>query len=78
MIHKFLKVYLFVAILFSDFLMFADDNPGTGMEDESGNTDGSVEDGPAAPISGWMIYMILLGIAFAFYYFKKRKAVESV
>jgi len=70
MVRKFLKVYLFVAILFSDFLMFADDNPGTGMEDENGNTDGSVEQ---APINGWMIYMMLLGICFAFYYFKNRK-----
>lgn len=71
MVHKFLKGYLFVAILFSDFLMFADDNPGTGMEDENGNTDGSVEQ---APINGWMIYMMFLAICFAFYYFKNRKA----
>ena len=74
MIHKFLKVYLFVAILFSDFLMFADDNPGTGMEDENGNTDGSVEQ---APINGWMVYMMILGICFAFYYFKNRKVQVS-
>lgn len=72
MIHKFLKAYLFVVILFSDFLMFADDNPGTGMEDENGNTDGSVEQ---APINGWMIYMMILGLAFAFYYFKNRKSI---
>ena len=74
MVRKFLKVYLFVAILFSDFLMFADDNPGTGMEDENGNTDGSVEQ---APINGWMVYMMILGICFAFYYFKNRKAQVS-
>lgn len=72
MIHKFLKAYLFVVILFSDFLMFADDNPGTGMEDENGETDGSVEQ---APINGWMIYMMILGLAFAFYYFKNRKSI---
>lgn len=72
MIHKFLKIYLFVVILFSDFLMFADDNPGTGMEDENGETDGSVEQ---APINGWMIYMMILGVAFAFHYFKKRKSI---
>ena len=74
MVHKFLKGYLFVAILFSDFLMFADDNPGTGMEDENGDTSGSVEQ---APINGWMIYMAILGICFAFYYFKNRKAQVS-
>lgn len=72
MIHKFLKAYLFVVILFSDFLMFADDNPGTGMEDENGDTGGSVEQ---APINGWMIYMMILGLAFAFYYFKNRKSL---
>ena len=75
MVHKFLKGYLFVAILFSDFLMFADDNPGTDMEDETGSTDNSVEE---APINGWMVYMLILGIAFAFYYFKKRKQQQSV
>lgn len=74
MIHKFLKAYLFVVILFSDFLMFADDNPGTGVEDENGGTDGSVEAEPA-PINGWMIYMTILGLAFAFYYFKNRKSL---
>ncbi|RYY71154.1 MAG: hypothetical protein EOO13_04130 [Chitinophagaceae bacterium] len=76
MVHKFLKAYLFTAILFSDFLMFADDNPGTGMEDENGEIDGSVE-ADYAPINGWMIYMALLGICFAFYYFKNRKAQVS-
>lgn len=76
MVRKFLKVYLFVAILFSDFLMFADDNPGTGMEDENGNIDGSVET-DYAPINGWMIYMMMLGICFAFYYFKNRKTQVS-
>lgn len=74
MVHKFLKVYIFVVLLFSDFLMFADDDPGTGMEDEYGNTDGSVEE---APINGWMIYMMVLGIAFAFYYFRNRKSVTE-
>ena len=76
MVHKFLKGYLFAAILFSNFLMFADDDPGSAMEDESGNTEGSVETG-LAPINGWMIYMLLLGIAFAFYYFKKQKQQKA-
>jgi len=76
MVHKFLKIYLFVAILFSDFLMFADDNPGTGLEGENGEIDGSVEADPA-PINGWMIYMMIIGIGFAFYYFKNRKTQVS-
>ena len=76
MVHKFLKIYLFVAILFSDFLMFADDDPGTGMEDENGGIGGSVEAEPA-PINGWMVYMMLLGLCFAFYCFKNRKTQVS-
>ena len=74
MIHKIFKAYIFVVILFSDFLMFADDNPGMGMEDENGNTDASVED---VPIISWRINMPILGVAFAFYCFKNKKtAIE--
>jgi hypothetical protein len=70
MVHRYLKIYLFVSILFWDFVMFADD-PGTGFEDENGNTDGSVE--TAVPINGKILWLIFMGIVFAFLFLKKQK-----
>ena len=67
MINKYLKIHLFAMIMLGDFLMFAQD-PGTDLEDEYGETDGSVE---AAPINGKLILLAIAGILFSFYYFKK-------
>lgn len=71
MIHRFLKIYIFATILLTDFIMFADDDPGTGFEDEEGNTDGSVEDG--APINGKLLWLAIAGIAFSYFYFKRMQ-----
>lgn len=68
--HKFLKIYLFLFLLFSDFILFAqDEDPGTDFEDETGNTDGTVE----APINGKILWLAIVGTAFAFHYIKTRK-----
>ena len=71
MVHKLLKIYIFVVILLTDFIMFADDDPGTGFEDEGGDTDGSVED--AAPINGKLLWLAVAGIAFIYFNFRKRQ-----
>ena len=71
MTHKFFKIYIFIVVLLSDFIMFADDDPGTGFEDENGDTDGSVED--AAPINAKLIWLAIAGIAFIYFSFKKRQ-----
>lgn len=70
MIHRYLKVYIFLTVLLSDFLMFADDDPGTGVEDETGDTGGSVED---VPVNGKLIWLAIVGIAFSFYYFRRNQ-----
>lgn len=70
MIHRYLKTYMFLTILFTDFILFAQD-PGTGFEDENGDTDGSVEDG--TPINGKLIWLAIAGIVFTFYYFRKSQ-----
>lgn len=66
MINKYLKIYLYATVMLGDFLMFAQD-PGTDLEDENGEIDGSVED---APINGKIIWLAIAGIIFSFYYFK--------
>lgn len=71
---KYLKIYMFATVLLSDFLMFAQD-PGTDVEDEYGNTDGSVEG--AAPINGKLLWLAIAGIIFSFYYFKKMQKSHS-
>ncbi|MDR6969396.1 hypothetical protein J2X31_003427 [Flavobacterium arsenatis] len=59
--------------MLGDFLMFAQD-PGTDVEDEFGNTDGSVE---GAPINGKLIWLAVAGILFSFYYFKGMRKVAT-
>ena len=72
MIRHYLKIYILLSVLLSDFLMFADDDPGTGFEDESGDTSGSVDDG--VPINGKLIFLAVAGILFAFYQFNNRRS----
>ena len=75
MINRYLKLYMFLTVLLSDFLMFADDNPGTDFEDENGNTDGSVEE--AVPINAKLILLAIAGIAFVFYHFIQKKELQD-
>lgn len=75
MTHKFLKIYIFIVVLFSDFMMFADDDPGTGFEDENGDTSGSVEE--EASINGKLIWLAMAAIAFAYYNYKKQHSLEN-
>lgn len=72
MIHRIVKKYIFLIVMFSDFLMFADDDPGTGFEDEDGDVGGSVED--IAPINTKLIWLAMIGVAFAYYYFRKHNS----
>lgn len=67
--NSLMKLYLLAFFLVSDFVVFAqspgdDDGTGGGLE---GNDD------PPAPINTKMIYLAMLGIAFAYYFFSKRK-----
>lgn len=68
MTYKFLNIYIFMFVLSSNFIMFAQ-GPGTGFEDENGETGGSVED---APINGKLIWLAVTAVAFAFFYYRKK------
>ncbi|MGQ3234957.1 hypothetical protein [Flavobacterium sp.] len=71
MIHRYLKIYICLIMLLSDFLVFADDDPGTGFEDENGDVDGTVEE-PVA-VNPRLIFLAIAGVAFAFYHFVEKK-----
>jgi hypothetical protein len=70
MIHRYLKIYIFLTLLFSDFIMFAQD-PGSDFEDENGDTDGSVED-MLLPINAKLIWLAIAGMAYIFYRFRNE------
>jgi len=74
MITRYLRLYMFLTVLLSDFFMFADDDPGTGFEDENGDIDGSVEE-PAA-VNPRLIFLAIAGIAFIFYYFMQKREMS--
>lgn len=64
---SFYKIYVLAIVLFSDFALVAqpgDDDGGGGLE---GN------DTPAAPINGKLIWLGIIGLLFAFYYFSKKR-----
>lgn len=75
MIPRFLKIYIFLAVLMSDFIMFADDDPGTGFEDQFGNTDGTVDDG--VPINSKIVFLAIAAVTFAYYHFREQSKLTS-
>ncbi len=66
-----LQSFLLFTFLFLDFVAFAQDPPGT--DDGNGGLEG--ED-PDAPINGKLIWLALVGIAFAYYTYKNTRTVE--
>ena len=66
-----LQSFLLLTFLFLDFVAFAQGIPGS-----DDGTDTLEEDDPAAPINGKLIWLAILGIAFAYYTYKKTRTVE--
>lgn len=67
-----LKAFFLLTFLFLDFVAFAQ-SPGsdTGEGDLEGNDD------PApASINGKLVWLAILGVAFAYYTYKKTRTVE--
>ena len=63
------KLYIFIFVLFSDYLMFATTNAAGENEDGTGET---IEEGET-PINSKLIWLFIAGVAFAFYYFSNNK-----
>jgi hypothetical protein len=60
------KIYILTFLLLSDFVIFAQ----PGDDDGSGGLEG--DDTPAAPIDSKLIWLAIVSVLFAFYYFNKR------
>ena len=65
-----LQSFLLLSFLFLDFVAFA--QPGD-LSDDGLETD---DDAPVASINGKLIWLAILGIAFAYYTYKKTRKVE--
>lgn len=65
--NSLLKLYLLAFLFIGDFYAFA--QPGND------NNDGDLEgpDPEPTPINAKLIYLALIGIGFAFYYFTKKR-----
>jgi hypothetical protein len=64
--NNLLKLYFLIFFLACDFYAFA--QPGTD------NPDGDLEgEDPQAPINSKLVYLALIGIAFAFFYFIRKR-----
>ena len=64
---KLMKFYIFVFVLFSNFVVFAQ-GPGDGGV-------GEVDDPTYAPINGQLMVLAILGISFVIYTFRKNKKI---
>ena len=62
--------YILVTVLFSDYLMFAQE-PGDTADPAEEPLEG--EDAPAAPINGKLILLAITGILFAYYIYKRER-----
>lgn len=65
--NNLLKFYMLAFFLVSDFVMFAQQDPG-----EDNPTD-DLEGGDNLPINSKLIYLGLAGISFAFYLYNRKK-----
>ena len=70
--NKILNFYLLAFVLFSDFKLFA--QPGYESDEENLEDD---EEAPQAPISGKLIWLALTGILFAYYIYRRNRAVKA-
>ena len=67
--HNFLKLYISCFFILSNVVMFAQ-----GDDDDDGDLEGN--DPPPVPINPKLIYLLIVGVIFAFYHFRKvRKTV---
>ncbi len=69
----FVRFYLVVFLLVSDFTLFA--QPGNGLEDGGGDDNIEGESGdttPAGPINSKIILLVITAVLFAFYSYNKK------
>ena len=67
--NNLLKTFFLLTFLFLDFVAFAVPGDDTAEEDLEGND-------AAVPINGKLLWLAIVGIAFAYYTYKKTRSVE--
>ena len=67
--RKALNLYLLASLFISNFTLFA--QPGGGGETEGGDP------APGAPIQNKLIYLAIVGIAFAFYMYNRNRKLKT-
>jgi len=68
--NSLLKWYMLAFMLVSDFVVFAQDEPVSDGQGPGG-TEG--DDVPESPINGKLIWLAIVGIAFAYAYYVKTQ-----
>ncbi len=71
--NNFFKLYLLGFFILSDFIMFAQDETEPGSTNNTGDLES--DETPQAPINGKLIWLLILGIAYAAYTYKKRRKI---
>lgn len=74
--NNLLKFYMLAFFLVSDFIMFAQDcaDPtDPGCEGGEGPPLEEPDDLPSGSINAKLIYLAIIGVMFAFYYYNKKK-----
>ncbi len=68
-----LTSFFTIFFLSLDFIAFA--QPGPGNDNGDGTLEGD-DDLPVAPINGKLIWLAIIGLAFAYYTYKNTRTVE--
>ncbi len=68
---KLTKIAFLAYLLLTNFILFAKDDGGDILDD--GNVENGLEDPPGFPINTQLIWLVLLGLAFAYYIYKTKK-----
>ena len=66
---KFYKFYILTFVLLSNFVVFAQGEPGS--DDGTGGLEGG--DPPPSPINSKLIFLAILGIVFVVYTYRKNR-----
>lgn len=67
---------LTIFFLSLDFIAFAQSSIGPSTEDELGQGHIEADDPVATPINGKILWLVVVGLAFAYYTYIKRNAVK--
>jgi len=72
--NKLLKFYMLTFLLIGDFVMFAQE----GTPDNTSGDGETVDEEDPVPVNGRLIYLAIVGIAFAMYYYSQKKKEKQL